>query len=133
MILFYTAVQNVFVTIIMEGYEESIKEREHKQMLETKEAEERENFEINLERIEEQPEESMPSPDLTPEQQSGVIKMRKNGRKVEMILEELSKVFNEVNESELTTNEKQYLHSLLKDNLNAISANIKLQLKDLNK
>lgn len=27
MILFYTAVQNVFVTIIMEGYEESIKER----------------------------------------------------------------------------------------------------------
>lgn len=25
MILFYTAVQNVFVTIIMEGYEESIK------------------------------------------------------------------------------------------------------------
>lgn len=133
MILFYTAVQNVFVTIIMEGYEESIKEREHKQMLETKEAEERENFENNLERIEEQPEESMPSPDLTPEQQSGVIKMRKNGRKVEMILEELSKVFNEVNESELTTNEKQYLHSLLKDNLNAISANIKLQLKDLNK
>jgi hypothetical protein len=27
MILFYTAVQNVFVTIIMEGYEESIKEK----------------------------------------------------------------------------------------------------------
>jgi len=27
MILFYTAVQNVFITIIMEGYEESIKER----------------------------------------------------------------------------------------------------------
>jgi hypothetical protein len=44
MILFYTAVQNVFVTIIMEGYEESIKEREQKKMIETKEAQERENF-----------------------------------------------------------------------------------------
>lgn len=33
MILFYTAVQNVFVTIIMEGYEESIKEREYKKMI----------------------------------------------------------------------------------------------------
>lgn len=48
MILFYTAVQNVFVTIIMEGYEESIKEREQKKLLERKEAEERENFERHL-------------------------------------------------------------------------------------
>ena len=48
MILFYTAVQNVFVTIIMEGYEESIKEREQKRLLERREAEERENFEKNL-------------------------------------------------------------------------------------
>lgn len=48
MILFYTAVQNVFVTIIMEGYEESIKEREQKKMIENKEAQERENFEKNL-------------------------------------------------------------------------------------
>lgn len=53
MILFYTAVQNVFVTIIMEGYEESIKEREQKKMIERKEAQERENFEKNLEEIEE--------------------------------------------------------------------------------
>lgn len=51
MILFYTAVQNVFVTIIMEGYEESIKEREQKKMIENKEAQERENFEKNLEEI----------------------------------------------------------------------------------
>jgi hypothetical protein len=50
-----------------------------------------------------------------------------------MILEELSKVFNEVNESDLTQNEKMYLHSLLKDNLTAISTNIKLQLKDIKK
>ena len=34
MILFYTAVQNVLVTIIMEGYEESIKETEYKKKLE---------------------------------------------------------------------------------------------------
>lgn len=42
-------------------------------------------------------------------------------------------MFNEVNESDLTQNEKQYLHSLLKDNLNAISTNIKLQLKEIKK
>jgi len=70
---------------------------------------------------------------LTPEQQSGVMRIRKNGQKVERIIEELSKVFNEVNESDLTQNEKQYLHSLLKDNLGAISANIKLQLKNIKK
>ena len=50
-----------------------------------------------------------------------------------MILEELSKVFNEVSESELTENEKHYLNSLLKDTLGAISTNIKLQLKDISK
>lgn len=61
MILFYTAVQNVFVTIIMEGYEESIKEREQKKMIENKEAQERENFEKNLEEIEEVIEDA-PSP-----------------------------------------------------------------------
>lgn len=70
---------------------------------------------------------------MTPEQQSGVMRIRKNGQKVERIIEELSKVFNEVNESDLTQNEKQYLHSLLKDNLGAISANIKLQLKNIKK
>lgn len=75
----------------------------------------------------------MASPELTPEQQSGAAKIRKNGKKVEMILEELSKIFNEVNESELTHNEKQYLQTLLKDNLAAISSNIKLQLKDIKK
>jgi hypothetical protein len=32
----------------MEGYEESIKEREHKKMLEEKEAEEKAKFEKNL-------------------------------------------------------------------------------------
>lgn len=52
---------------------------------------------------------------------------------MELILEELSKIFNEVNESELTPSEKQYLHSLLKDNLSAISSNIKLQLRDIKK
>lgn len=41
MILFYTAVQNVFVTIIMEGYEESIKEREYKKMIEEREEKEK--------------------------------------------------------------------------------------------
>jgi len=61
------------------------------------------------------------------------MRSRKNGQKVERIIEELSKVFNEVNESDLTQNEKQYLHSLLKDNLGAISANIKLQLKNIKK
>jgi len=43
----------------------------------------------------------------------------------------MSKIFNEVNESELTPSEKQYLQSLLKDNLAAIASNIKLQLRDL--
>ena len=61
------------------------------------------------------------------------MKLRKNGQKVERILEELSKVFNEVNESDLTQNEKQYLRTLLKDNLGAISTNIKLQLKSIKK
>lgn len=42
-------------------------------------------------------------------------------------------MFNEVNESELTQNEKQYLRSLLKDHLGAISTNIKLQLKNIKK
>lgn len=36
-------------------------------------------------------------------------------------------------ESELTVNEKHYLRSLLKDNLGAISANIKLQLRAVRK
>jgi hypothetical protein len=43
----------------------------------------------------------------------------------------MNKIFNEVNESELTPSEKQYLQSLLKDNLAAIASNIKLQLRDL--
>jgi hypothetical protein len=60
-----------------------------------------------------------------------VGKIRKNGRKVELILEEMSKIFNEVNESELTASEKQYLHSLLKDNLAAVASNIKLQLRHI--
>ena len=38
----------------------------------------------------------------------------------------MNKIFNEVNESELTASEKQYLRSLLKDNLAAIASNIKL-------
>lgn len=45
----------------------------------------------------------------------------------------MSKVFNEVNESDLTMNEKQYLGGLLKDNLGAISTNIKHQLKTVKK
>jgi 3-hydroxy-3-methylglutaryl CoA synthase len=60
MILFYTAVQNVFVTIIMEGYEESIKEREQKKLIDKREAQDRENFERNLEEVEQM--EEMPSP-----------------------------------------------------------------------
>jgi len=41
---------------------------------------------------------------MTPEQQSGAARVRKNGKKVDLILDELSKIFNEVNESELTQN-----------------------------
>ena len=48
MILFYTAVQNVFITIIMEGYEESIKERDHKKRLEEKEKKDQQEFQENL-------------------------------------------------------------------------------------
>ena len=48
MILFYTAVQNVFVTIIMEGYEESIKEKEYKKMIEEREEREKANLYENL-------------------------------------------------------------------------------------
>lgn len=48
MILFYTAVQNVFVTIIMEGYEESIKQKEYKKMIEEKQEKEKANLYQNL-------------------------------------------------------------------------------------
>jgi hypothetical protein len=48
-----------------------------------------------------------------------------------MILTELGKIMREVEESELTRNEKQYLRTLLTDNLRAISANINLQLREL--
>jgi hypothetical protein len=71
----------------------------------------------------------MASPELSPEQQSGATRVRKNGRKVDLILDELNKIFNEVNESDLSQNDKQYLQTLLKDNLSAISSNIKMQLK----
>lgn len=44
------------------------------------------------------------SPDLSPEQSSGLSKIRKNGKKVDLILEEMKKLHAEINESELSKN-----------------------------
>ncbi len=71
------------------------------------------------------------SPELSPEQSSGLSKIRKNGKKVDLILEEMRKLHVEINESELSKNEKTYLNKLIKDNLESISRNMKLQVKEL--
>ena len=42
------------------------------------------------------------SPEMSPEQLTDVAKVRKNGRKVEMILDELDKIYKEVSDSDLT-------------------------------
>ncbi len=74
-------------------------------------------------------EDNIMSPDLSPEQSSGLSKIRKNGKKVDLILEEMKKLHAEINESELSKNEKTYLNKLIKDNLESMSINIKLQVK----
>lgn len=46
-------------------------------------------------------------------------------------MEEMKRLHAEINESELSKNEKTYLNKLVKDNLESISRNIKLQVKEL--
>lgn len=136
MILFYTAVQNVFVTIIMEGYEESIKEKEYKKLIEEKEEKEKANLYENLINLSIEEEEDLfpaTSTPLTPEQQSGLSKLKTNGRKVDKVLDEMLKIEEEIQKSELSFNEKQYLEGLLLDSLQSIEYSVKLQIQEFDK
>ena len=73
----------------------------------------------------------MKSPELTPEQNAGMSKIRVNGKKIDKILNEMEKVSMEIEESDLPHNEKKYLGKMMKDNLESIARSIKIQLKEI--
>lgn len=66
-------------------------------------------------------------------QNQGISKIKRNGKKVDLILDEIDKVFEEVKESELSANEKMFLNNMLRENLESIGRNIKLQIKEIRK
>ncbi len=121
MILFYTAVQNVFITIIMEGYENSIKQKEYRLALEDREEVERSKIE----------EEFLSVVEGEGEGEGETHPLRLNAWRVEQIIREIRQILKEQQEAALPSDKERVLLMEYKQMLLNLSQNLRYQLKSL--
>ncbi|KAL4456091.1 hypothetical protein ABPG74_014052 [Tetrahymena malaccensis] len=123
MILFFTAVQNVFITIIMEGYDDSKRDKSN----EVKESEEEaqkldQDVEPEEDNIIQNVGQSKSDKDMV------LNKLRINTKRIKKILDEMESAYKKIGEAKLKREDKDYLIRVYHDNLDNLNRNLKFQL-----
>ncbi|CAK84973.1 unnamed protein product (macronuclear) [Paramecium tetraurelia] len=128
MIVFFTAVQSVLIAIIMEGYDEinAQRKRENNQDQKIKD-------EI-LDQIQKEQEEiskSARNDEFDDDKEIIISKLNLFMRRIDRMLEDLDLMADEIENANITINEKEYLLNVLRENIDNISRNVKFQISNM--
>ncbi|CAD8150420.1 unnamed protein product [Paramecium pentaurelia] len=128
MIVFFTAVQSVLIAIIMEGYDEinAQRKRENNQ-------DEKIKDEI-LDQIQKEQEEiskSVRNDEQDDDKEIIISKLNLYMRRIDRMLEDLDLMADEIENANITINEKEYLLNVLRENIDNISRNVKFQISNM--